>query len=237
MCWFLIQLWVLVLERQRGYFCLLYMRLLYPLDAGTSNVTYSSSDNTTYIVFISARYKFDGFNCSERLKSVTPIFRNNRSDLLRCTFEIWCRSQSSGDPPSGTHYINRIISASAAPRATAFPHKTPLFPSNYSTLFFLPAFYLCIINPHKPNPANQRGSEAQLESYIFNTSVSCQSSIVCFKLNSLVRTPIALNYFLIRYASNVDLQTPRGIYVSNITIEMGNLWTQNNVADRKYKLQ
>lgn len=104
------------------------------------------SNNTTYIVFISARYKFDGFNCSERLKSVTPIFRNNRSDLLRCTFEIWWRSQSSGDPPSGTHYINRIISASTAPRATAFPHKTPLFPSNYSTLFFLPAFYLCIIN-------------------------------------------------------------------------------------------
>lgn len=105
-----------------------------------------SSNNTTYIVFISARYKFDGFNCSERLKSVTPIFRNNRSDLLRCTFEMWCRSQSSGDPPSGTHYINRIISASTAPRATAFPHKTPLFPTNYSTLFFLPAFYLCIIN-------------------------------------------------------------------------------------------
>lgn len=139
-CWFLIQR---VLERQRGYFCLLYLRL-HSLDAGTSNVTYLSSNNTTYIVFISTRYKFDGFNCSERLKSVTPIFRNNRSDLLRCTFEIWCRSQSSGDPPSGTHYINRIISASTAPRATAFPHKTPTTLSFQLQYFVLLARFLSV---------------------------------------------------------------------------------------------
>lgn len=171
---------------------------------------------------------------------MTPIFRNNRSDLLRCTFEIWCRSQSSGDPPSGTHYINRIISASTAPRATAFPHKTPLFPSNYSTLFFLPAS-ICVlstfnINPHKPNLANQRGSEAELESYI-NISVSCQPRIICFELNSLVRTPIALDYFLLdilRMWTCRPLELWKCIYVSNIIIDMGNLWIQNTVADRKY---